>query len=227
MILFTSEKMETMTVSELNDLIVSARKQLKTLSSSSDPFKAIKGQEHCKRALIVAAVQGHSVGFFGAHGCGKTMLAEAGLSIGVPVFEGHSCPCGNYMDPKLPCKCEPEDIEKHIKDVLLPVVGVCDLHLKCPPVPANELLSKRHGTTTSQAKKQLERAGELPNIDVFGPGGDLLLKQAISTLGLSAAQVDTVLSVSQSVAALCESDIINADHLCEAIQYRQLDRLTG
>lgn len=48
-------------------------------------FKDIKGQEHAKRALEIAAAGGHNAGLWGPPGTGKTLLAKACASIMPPL----------------------------------------------------------------------------------------------------------------------------------------------
>lgn len=48
-------------------------------------FKDIKGNEHAKRALEIAAAGGHNVGLWGPPGTGKTLLAKACASIMPPL----------------------------------------------------------------------------------------------------------------------------------------------
>lgn len=211
---------------DLRQMIEDCRTELKRRTHSDDSFKAIKGQEHCKRALTVAAVQGHTVVVYGPHGCGKSMLVEAGRAIGVPVVEQLPCPCGNYTDPGLLCTCNPKAIRGHTRRRLAQGLRAA-IHVECPRVTAKDLLSTRHGTTTSAVKDQLERIGALPPKHSLGVGCPEIIRHSMNELGLSAAVMDTCLSVAQSAAALEGFSEITLSALIEAIHYRTLDRLAS
>jgi magnesium chelatase family protein len=54
--------------------------------------------------------------------------------------------------------------------------------------------------------------------------GEMLLRQAMSELGLSARAHDKVLRIARTIADIEKTEAIAPHHIAEAIQYRRLDR---
>ncbi|MFP4105652.1 MAG: YifB family Mg chelatase-like AAA ATPase [Phycisphaerae bacterium] len=157
------------------------------------------------------------------------------------------CPCGYYTDPKRTCKCGQAAVERYLSRISGPLIDRIDIHVEVPPVPWKELRSKTDGLSSQQMRQQVVAARELQHRRfnngkvstttnaVMSPrqvrqfcsldeAGEVLLKQAMNELGLSARAHDKVLRISRTIADLEHSQDIQQHHLAEAIQYRRLDR---
>jgi magnesium chelatase family protein len=123
-----------------------------------------------------------------------------------------------------------------------------DIHLTVPPVPTCDLSTNGPFAEPSaairarvEAARQIQQERLQAQSGVYGNAhmsprdvrrhcrlvhsADALLRQAISTLGLSARAYTRVLKLARTIADLAGQDEIASVHVSEAIQYRLLDRL--
>ncbi len=156
------------------------------------------------------------------------------------------CPCGYYTDPKRPCKCTPNAIERYMGRVSGPLIDRIDIHMEIPPVPWRQLRGESDGAGSAQMREGVIAARRIQRRRFSGNGetttnatmssrkvrehckldqpGEAVLKQAMCELGLSARAHDKVLRIARTIADLNGDQNIQSQHLAEAIQYRRLDR---
>jgi magnesium chelatase family protein len=159
------------------------------------------------------------------------------------------CPCGFYGDQERTCSCSDLGIEKYLSRISGPLLDRIDLHVEVPAVPYRDLSDNRNGESSaairqrvsSARERQQERfqkhAGVFANAHMnprgikrycrVSAGADALLQTAIMRLRLSARAYHRVLKISRTIADLAGSVKIEAEHVSEAVQYRNLDRQTG
>lgn len=183
---------------------------------------------------------------------GCVTIARAHSSIRFPaefmlVASMNPCPCGYLADPRKPCKCSPVQIERYRSRVSGPLIDRIDIHVTAAAVPFSDLRHAKPGTDSatmlasvlSARKIQARRFGSKKTMlnARMGPrlvrqhcpldsAGELVLKQAMTELGLSARAHDKVLRIARTIADLGESEHIRPEHVAEAVNYRQLDRQT-
>ncbi|MFZ9791262.1 MAG: YifB family Mg chelatase-like AAA ATPase [Gemmataceae bacterium] len=163
----------------------------------------------------------------------------------VLVASMNPCPCGYLGDPKHPCKCSPQAIEKYMGKISGPLLDRIDLHIEVPAVPFQELSSQADGTSSSVMRAKVNEVREIQakrfsaSASKLNSGmnskmvrkwcqlnkeGKLLLQTAMDELGLSARAHDRILRVARTIADMDFSDEIQPSHLVESISYRSLDR---
>jgi len=155
------------------------------------------------------------------------------------------CPCGYYTDPSKECRCTPGQIQKYMSRISGPLLDRIDIHVEVPAVKYKDMAGGTTGESSYEIRQRVNRARKIQlqrfageniycNASMqsrqirkyckMGDGADQLLETAITHLGLSARAYDRILKVSRTIADLAESDVIEAEHISEAIQYRSLDR---
>jgi magnesium chelatase family protein len=181
---------------------------------------------------------------------GDVTIARAMTTVKFPaafmlVAAMNPCPCGYFTDPRKTCKCTPPQIDKYLARISGPLIDRIDIHVEVPAVPFNELRGNRDGTPSTCMREQVVVARERQRVRFDGDtklvngrmgakhvrkhceldtAGEMVLKQAMTELGLSARAHDKVLRIARTIADLAESDSIRAEHVSEAIHYRRLDR---
>ncbi len=156
------------------------------------------------------------------------------------------CPCGFYNHPEKECVCTPGVVQKYINRISGPLLDRIDIHIEVVPVPFNKLSDKRATEKSCDVRHRVSQArmiqedrykdfqdihcnaqmnnSHLRQFCTINGEGELLLKNAMEKLGLSARAYDRILKVSRTIADLESSIDIQPMHLAEAIQYRSLDR---
>ena len=182
---------------------------------------------------------------------GRVTIARAMLSLTYPAefmlaAAMNPCPCGYHTDPNNQCTCPPLMIQRYLARISGPLLDRIDLHVEVPAVKFRELAEQAAGEPSEAIRQrvaagrrlQLERFSRHPRLfcnarmesrDIrkycrIDSRGEELLKSAITRWGLSARAYDRILKVSRTIADLANSELIQPEHVAEAIQYRSLDR---
>lgn len=155
------------------------------------------------------------------------------------------CPCGYYGHPSKPCTCSPNAIRKYLSKVSGPLLDRMDIHIEVSPVSFDNLSSKAKLEPSCKIRERVNKAREIQRERLKSVGllsnsqipshilstvceltedAKNILQMAFDKMGLSARGYDKILKISRTIADLAGSEIIEKGHICEAIQYRSLDR---
>ncbi|MGK4567921.1 YifB family Mg chelatase-like AAA ATPase [Flavobacterium sp. 3HN19-14] len=155
-------------------------------------------------------------------------------------------PGGFFNDPNAPVTSSPNEMQRYLSKISVPLLDRIDIHIEVTPVPFDKLSEERKSETSAEIRQRVTKAREFQSkrfeetesvnynaqmssklIREFcrlDEASLQLLKTAMERLNLSARAYDRILKVSRTIADLEESEVINASHIGEAIQYRSLDR---
>lgn len=159
------------------------------------------------------------------------------------------CRCGYFGDPRHTCTCTPASVAKYLERVSGPLLDRIDIEIELPSVSYSEISGEsEEGEPSAKIRERVNRARAFSNERLRAGGDDLgtpnakmsvdmlhryctptpagreLLRSAFETLGLSARGHDRILRVARTIADLAGAEVIDEEHIAEAIMYRSLDK---
>ena len=156
------------------------------------------------------------------------------------------CPCGFHNHPDKQCTCSSGMVQKYLNRISGPLLDRIDIHIEVVPVNYEKLADSGRTERSDQVRERVIRAREIQskrfesmkgiysNAQMtpalqrkycqLDESGGRLLKTAMDIRGLSARAYDRILKVARTIADLEAAENINAAHISEAINYRNLDR---
>ncbi|MBL7896982.1 MAG: YifB family Mg chelatase-like AAA ATPase, partial [Crocinitomicaceae bacterium] len=178
-------------------------------------------------------------------------ISRAKMSVEYPagfmlVASMNPSPSGNFYDANDPNSDPEMVVKRYLQKISGPLMDRIDLHIEVPAVKFEELSDVRKGESSEEIRKRVVAARALqenrykeykgiyynaqlnPQLSEkycqVSEAGQLLLKNAMDKMGLSARSYGRILKVARTIADLEKSVNIEPHHLAEAIQYRSLDR---
>ncbi len=156
------------------------------------------------------------------------------------------CPCGFYNHPSRECLCPPGAVLRYLGRVSGPLLDRIDMHVEVVPVEYQNMAAEKMSESSASVRERVVRARKIQQerfSDTHGVYSNAqmnsrlqrkycslsdaaasLLKRAMELRRLSARGYDRILKVSRTIADLEGQETIGADHISEAINYRNLDR---
>jgi magnesium chelatase family protein len=130
------------------------------------------------------------------------------------------CPCGARGDPGIECACSPQRLSSYREKISRALVDRFDLVLTVPRARSREYGGAGEPSEPVRARVVEARdrlASALPALSE--PAADLLAR-AVDTLPLSGRGRARVARVARTIAALAAADVVDAEHVAEALAYR-------
>lgn len=152
------------------------------------------------------------------------------------------CPCGFATDPDRACTCTPSQLQRYAKRLSGPMLDRIDLSIEVPKVPTEKLTNLEPGEPSASIRERVQAARDLQtqryqgtslvtnaeltseqvrNLITLQPAARKLLNLAVDRYRLSARAYFRVLKVSRTIADLEQADIVQENHVGEALRYRK------
>lgn len=163
----------------------------------------------------------------------------------IMVWAMNPCPCGYFTDPDRECICTHKQVENYRSRLSWPLIDRVDIFIEVPKVKTDKfkVWDDYSGSETSfDIKTRVEKARELQlnrfkwtsitfNSEMWtkeinkycqlGESTDMILKQAVNNMNLSARAYYRILKLSRTIADLEWLENIESKHILEALSFRK------
>ena len=136
----------------------------------------------------------------------------------VVVAAMNPCPCGHLGDPGRECSCPPQRLSAYRSRLSGPLLDRFDLRVDAPRIDAHG--SPGEGSETVAGRVALARQAIAETPPQLSDAARALLERAVQVGKLSGRASDRATAVARSIAALAGCELIDADHMAEALSYR-------
>ena len=154
------------------------------------------------------------------------------------------CPCGYYPDRNR-CSCTQYQVEQYLGKLSGPLLDRFDLCTEVTDIPGEQLREKKPGKTSLQLRREVCRVHEVQRQRYEGTDirfnsalsgketkqycqvsreGKKLLDAAYEKMNLSLRAYHKILKTARTIADLDAKEIIEEEHIAEAVCYRALDK---
>ena len=165
----------------------------------------------------------------------------------VLVCSMNPCPCGNLGSRTQTCRCTPAQIQRYLNRVSGPLLDRIDMHIEVESIPAERLSRSAPEERSAGIRARVEAAREVQRRRYADDPSGIRINAQLNARNLNAAcrtdeaarellllscerlnlsnrAYTRILKVARTIADLEGAEIIRAEHVSEAVQYRTLDR---
>ena len=153
------------------------------------------------------------------------------------------CPCGYLGDKEHPCRCTDGEIRGYAKKISGPLLDRIDLHMSVMRPKYSELTATIKAEPSAEVAKRVEIARKIQEERLskwhmqsnaqmghrqlketchLDTEGMEMLREVFEKLHLSARSYDRIIKVARTIADLSGTEKIQAEHIAEAISYRNM-----